>query len=55
MWCEAGIEARFGYFSLQGARAGVAYAAKNNVDYSVVNDFDWIEKEFKEWLGLDNE
>jgi hypothetical protein len=55
MWCEAGIEARFGYFSLQGARAGVAYAAKDNADYSVVNDFDWIEKEFKEWLGLDNE
>jgi len=51
MWCNAGNETPFGYFSIQGARAGTRYA-HNGDDASKVNDFVWLEQYFKEWLGL---
>lgn len=55
MWCYTGVESKFGYFSIQGARAGVAYADRADRDFNMVNDFKQIEKEFKKWLGLNNE
>ena len=53
MWCEAGNETNYGYFSIQGARHGVAYAKSKNVNFNLVNDFAWLEQQFKEWIGLD--
>lgn len=52
MWLNAGLEAKFGYFSVQGARAGEMYAAQPIADLNKVNDFAWIEQRFKEWLGV---
>jgi hypothetical protein len=52
MWLNAGLEAKFGYFSVQGARAGELYAAQPHADFNKVNDFAWIEQRFKEWLGV---
>lgn len=51
MWCEAGIETLFGYFSIQGARAGTRYARSGH-DANKVNDFIWLEQYFKQWIGL---
>lgn len=52
MWCEAGIETRYGYFAIQGAREGCRWASEN-YDSMKVNDFVWLEDKFKEWIGLD--
>ena len=53
MWCQAGIESEFGYFSIQGARQGVEYANSAAANYNLVNNFEWLEKKFKSWVGLD--
>jgi hypothetical protein len=53
MWCEAGLETQHGYFAIQGARQGIAYAKSVDADFTLVNDFAWLEDKFKEWCGLD--
>jgi hypothetical protein len=52
MWCEAGNETQYGYFAIQGARQGVAYAQLQDVDFTLVNNFALLEKKFKEWVGV---
>ena len=52
MWCEAGNETQYGYFAIQGARQGVAYAQSSNADFTLVNNFAWLEQQFKEWVGV---
>jgi hypothetical protein len=48
MWCQAGIETEHGYFAIHGARRGCEYKG----DVMNVNDFAWLENEFKAWLGV---
>lgn len=52
MWCEAGIETELGYFAIQGARQGIAYSKSKSADFTLVNDFTWLESKFVEWIGL---
>lgn len=52
MWCSAGIETRFGYFAIEGARHGVEYAKSDSVDFTLVNDFSWLRSRFYNWLGV---
>ena len=52
MWCQAGLEAKFGYFAVQGARQGVAYAKQEDADFTLVNNFNWLETRFKSIMGL---
>ena len=52
MWMNAGLEAQYGYFAVQGARQGVAYAKKNKNNLDKVNDFEWIKEQFNNWIGL---
>ena len=52
MWCEAGQEAKYGYFSVVGARQGVAFAKKYKNNLDKVNDFDWLQQQFIKWTGL---
>ena len=52
MWCEAGNETQYGYFAIQGARQGVAYAKSLDVDFNLVNNFAWLDSKFKEWIGV---
>lgn len=54
MWCQAGIEAKYGYFAIDGAKQGVAYAKQPDADFKLVNDFEWLEKQFRNGMGLDN-
>jgi len=51
MWQEAGLESKFGYFSVMGARQGVSYVNEGG-DTNRVNDFTWLEQQFKEWAGI---
>lgn len=51
MWCHAGLEAKFGYFSVQGARQGVEFAEQNPNDLHKVNDFVWLKEYFVKWIG----
>lgn len=52
MWCEAGIEAQYGYFSLLGAKQGVIFAKKHKNNLDKVNDFKWLEEQFIKWIGM---
>lgn len=52
MWCTAGIEAQYGYFAIEGARSGVAYAKSADPNFALVNDFRWLRTEFLKWVGL---
>jgi len=52
MWLNAGLEAKHGYFSVHGARAGELFAAQPGSDLNLVNDFKFIEFKFREWLGV---
>ena len=54
MWCEAGLESQYGYFSVQGARQGVAYAKTESWDPALVNDFEWLREQFIEWTKLND-
>jgi hypothetical protein len=51
MWCEAGSETEWGYFSIHGARAGCAWAGQD-FNPMAVNDFAWLEEQFKRWIGV---
>jgi hypothetical protein len=52
MWCEAGIESQYGYFSVVGAKQGVVFAKKHKNNLDKVNDFVWLEEQFIKWIGL---
>jgi hypothetical protein len=52
MWCQAGLENNYGYFSLIGARQGVAYAKKYKNNLDKVNEFAWLEEQFINWIGV---
>jgi hypothetical protein len=52
MWLNAGLEARYGYFCVEGARQGIAYTKTADYDHAVVNNFDWLRNRFVEWTGL---
>ena len=53
MWCQAGNESKHGYFAIQGARQGVTYAKTPDVDFTLVNDFDWLNQVFCKWIGIE--
>jgi hypothetical protein len=53
MWLNAGIEAQYGYFAIQGARQGEQYARSKGADLTLVNDFDWLSNKFCKWVGID--
>ena len=52
MWLNAGLEARYGYFSVEGARQGIVYTQSADYDHAVVNNFDWLRDKFIEWTGI---
>ena len=52
MWLNAGNESQYGYFSTQGARMGERYARRDGVDLTVINNFAWLEQQFKDWCGV---
>lgn len=52
MWLNAGNETYLGYFSIMGARHGEKYARRPDADLNKVNDFQWLEQYFKEWIGV---
>lgn len=52
MWCEAGYEAQYGYFSIVGAKQGVIFAKKHKNNLDKVNDFEWLHDQFTNWIGI---
>jgi len=53
MWLNAGIEAKYGDFCIQGARQGEEYLKSADADLTLVNDFKWLRNRFINWVGLD--
>lgn len=52
MWCTAGLEAAYGFFSTAGAQQGVAYTRDPDYVAANVNDFVWLRDRFIEWTQL---
>jgi hypothetical protein len=54
VWCNKGLEKEFGNYSIDGAIRGKEYGNnnKNNIEnLKKINDFDWLEQEFKKYHG----
>lgn len=52
IWCISGDDRPFGKYSIAGARAGKEFGERYiGIDeiLSKINDFDWLESEFKKW------
>ena len=47
-WTTVGHTRDFGEYALRGARAGMEFGLSNKSDISLINDFNWLEKQFKE-------
>ena len=50
-WCTINNGAKFGEFAIKGANAGREYGTKHAGDedmLSQINDYDWLQKKFKE-------
>lgn len=52
MWCNAGLEADYGFFCTAGARLGVAHTQDSDYSAANVNDFVWLRNRFIEWTQL---
>jgi len=49
IWCTAGEDELYGKYSIEGAKAGAAYGARNKDDVKalkMINDFDWLKEQF---------
>ena len=46
IWCTKGAEQRYGDYSIAGAIAGRDYGLSNSNDVSLINNFEWLEKQF---------
>lgn len=49
VWMSIGVDSEYGYYSLQGARAGAIFAMENQTDdleLAKINDFDWLWEKF---------
>ena len=47
-WTTVGHTRDFGEYAIRGARAGMEFGLSNKSNISLINDFDWLEKQFKE-------
>ena len=47
-WTTVGHTRDFGECAIRGARDGMEFGLSNKSDISLINDFDWLEKQFKE-------
>lgn len=45
-WCTVGEDRPYGSYALAGARAGREFGISNRDDLKLINDFDWLEKQF---------
>jgi hypothetical protein len=52
-WCQLGKDRPYGEYAINGALAGSEYGIKNKKNLEalkLINDFDWLDKKFKEQL-----
>ena len=45
-WCTVGEDRPYSSYALAGARAGREFGLSNRDDLKLINDFDWLEKQF---------
>jgi len=45
-WCTVGEDKPYGSYALAGARAGREFGISNSNDIKLINDFNWLEKQF---------
>ena len=46
IWCTKGSERRCGDFAIAGANAGREFGISNMADISLINNFEWLERQF---------
>ena len=53
IWCNAGLEHKYGKYAIDGARAGRTYGETNAGDVEAlrkINDFDWLIENLKKHI-----
>ena len=45
-WCTVGEDRPYSSYALAGARAGREFGISNSNDIKLINDFNWLEKQF---------
>jgi len=47
-WTTVGLDREFGKYALDGARAGMEFGLSRRNDLQLINDFDWLRKQFND-------
>ena len=48
IWTSVGEYKEFGEYAIKGAKAGKEFGFSNKSDLSLINDFEWLERKFRE-------
>jgi hypothetical protein len=46
IWCTVGADRLYGEYAISGANAGKEFGISKNAELKLINDFDWLEKQF---------
>ena len=47
-WCTVGENSPYGFYALDGARAGREFGVNNKSDISLINNFHWLQQFFQQ-------
>ena len=50
-WCTVGAEKPYGQYAIEGANAGRKFGVENKDNLQLINNFDWLQQQFKEKYG----
>ena len=46
IWCTVGADRLYGKYAISGANAGKKFGISNAAELNLINNFDWLEKQF---------
>ena len=52
IWCTKGMDRPYGDFAIDGAQKGRQFGEQNKDKIKMINDFDWLKKQFEETCSV---
>lgn len=52
IWCTKGMDRPYGDFAIDGAQKGRQFGKENKDKIKLINDFDWLKKQFEETCSV---
>ena len=52
IWCTKGMDRPYGDFAMDGAQKGRQFGKQNRDKIQMINDFDWLKKQFEETCSV---